>query len=429
MPSSRARRAAARRAAAARRRRFLAVGAVGLALVVAVLVLSTRREDGSAGDVRPAPNEVREGSEPLAGRSGRLRIRDEPITYRLAYRVETYTGADRVVTRDEITVRRPFEGRTRKLAGAEAGSEPRSEQVGVLGRLFVPKAPSAEAALLETAPSIAPSDLRIGPVLGDLLDADRAEAREWREVEGHPCQIIRFGGPVSAGTVAERLDPDVEYADACISERGIVLEELWVVEGLVQRRRLATEVELDREVAASTFAAASAPDVDPLPVEKGGGSFRPVDPTSAYAAPFWVTERPPVGAYRGRWAIVPPNADDPNDEESGDRRIGAVVDVWEDGVDVVIVEQGSTAGGVRPFQIGRGAPLSVEGLGDGEILLDLRTSEVRFRRPNGYFVRVRGTLGAAGLESVARSLRQTDGGTGLVYLDNASRDGRADGES
>ena len=382
-----------------------------------VALLALRSGDGSAAGGRPSPEDERDGSTVLTGRDGRLRIDDEPASYRIVYRVETYTGGDRVVTRDELTIRRPFDGRTRKLAGPDAGDDVRSEQIGVLGRLFVPETPSADGALLETGPSIAPSDLRIAPVLDDLIAGGLAERREWREVASEPCQVVRFGGPVSAGTVAARLEPDIEYADVCVSERGLVLEELWVVEGLVQRRRLAVEVEADAAVPASVFAPASGTSVEPLPVDKGGGSFRRVDDASAYAAPFWVADAPPLGTYGGRWAFVEAAANDPNDEETKERRVGAVADVWVDGVDVVIVEQGSTAGGVSPFELGAGPRIVVDGLGDGEIVFDLRTSEVRFRRPGGYFLRVRGTVGAERLEAIARSLRRTEGGTGLVYLD------------
>ena len=417
MPSSRARRAAARRSAARRRRWLAGAAAAGLGLIAAVVVLVLRSGDGGAAGGRPAPDAERDGSTVLAERTDVLQIDDEPASYRIVYRVETYTGDDRVVTRDELAIRRPFDGRTRKLAGPDAGDDVRSEQIGVLGRLFVPEAPSADEALLETGPSIAPSDLRIAPVLDDLVAAGRAEPREWREVAGEPCQVVRFGGPITAGTVAPRLEPEAEYADACVSEQGLVLEELWVVEGLVQRRRLAVEVDAGASVPASTFAPATETSVEPLPVDQGGGSFRPVEPDSAYAAPFWVADAPPLGTYRGRWAIVEPAANDPNDEETKERRVGAVVDVWDDGLGVVIVEQGSTAGGVSPFELGGGPRIVVDGLGDGEILFDLRTSEVRFRRPGGYFLRVRGTIGAERLEVIARSLRRTEGGTGLVYLD------------
>lgn len=418
MPSSRARRAAARRATQARRRRWLAgSSAAALALLVAVAVLMIRSGGGGAEGARPVPDAERDGALLLAERSGALEFADEPASYRIAYRVETYTGDDRVVSRDEVTIRRPFDGWTRKLAGADTGDDVRSEQIAVLGRLYVPKAASSDEALVETGPSIAPSDLRLAPVLDDLVAAGRAERREWREVEGRPCQVIRFGGPITAGAVARAIDADVEYADACVSEQGLVLEELWVVEGLVQRRRLAVEVDTEARVPASTFAAAEQTDIEPLPVDKGGGSFRPVEATSAYAAPFWVADETPLGWHVGRWAVVTPATNDPKDEETKERRIGAVADVWHDGLDVVIVEQGSTAGGVRPFELGDGQRITVEGLGEGEVLLDLRTSEVRFRRPSGYFLRVRGTVGAARLEAIARSLRQTEGGTGLVYLD------------
>ena len=161
---------------------------------------------------------------------------------------------------------------------------------------------------------------------------------------------------------------------------------------------------------------------DPLPVDDGGGSFRAVDPASAYEAPFWVVPdevAASLGRHAGRWAVVAPAGSDPKDEESQQRRLGYVADVYVSGIDVVVVEQGSTAGGVKAFELGGGPRVTVEGgLGEGEVVLDLRTSEVRFARPRGYFLKVRGTVSGDRLTEIARSLRETPGGTGLVYLDD-----------
>lgn len=418
MPSSRTRRAAARKAAADRRRRII-VAVVALAAIGGGGAAVATRLRSSPPDARdeaaPLPKELKGGSEPLA-RSGLVEVRDEPAAYRLVYRVETFAGGgDATVTRDEVSVRRPFEARTTKRSGPAGDDAVRSEQVAALGRIYVPKAPSSDAVLLETGPSIAPSDLRIAPVLEELIGAGRVEPREWRRVGSRPCQVLRFGGPISSGTVAPVLDPDVEYADACVSEQGLVLEEVWVEDGRVQRRRLATVVETGVDAVAPTSFTVDA--LEPLPVDEGGGSFRALEPASAYAAPFWVLDEAPLEEHLGRWAVVAPSGSDPKDEEAKERRLGSVADVWRSGIDVVVVEQGSTAGGVEPFPPATGPNVSVDGLGDGEVVLDLRTSELRFRRPDGYFLRVFGTVGAARLEEIARSLRETPGGAGLEYID------------
>lgn len=413
MPSSRARRLAARRDAVRRRRRAVA-GACGAVLAVGATIAAWRWSDGDDGTTPPPrPAEVRDGSEAL-DRRGPIEIEDEPLSYRIAYRVETFAGGSGIVTRDEVSIRRPFQGRTIKRSGPEPDDPVRSEQIAVLGRLFVPKDANADPVLVEIGPSLAPSDVRIGPVLDDLLASGRVEAREWRRVAGRPCQVLRFGGPISAGTVAAVLDPAKEYADACVSEDGLVLEEVWTVVGRVQRRRLAISVD-EGVPSASTFGIDA--DLEAIPVDEGGGSFRPVEPTSAYAAPFWVLDEPPLSTYEGRWAVVTPPGGDPKAEETRERRLGSVVDVWTDGPEVVVVEQGSSAGGVRPFELGDGPRAQVDGLGEGEFVLDLRTSELRFRRRGGYFIRVRGTLGRSELEDLARRLRETPGGSGLVYTD------------
>ncbi len=388
---------------------------VGVGVGGAAATLSSVQSDDEVAATRPRPAEVRQGSEILEERTGLVRITDEPSSYRLTYRVDTYGGGERIVTRDELVVRRPFDGRTRKFDGEGRDAGVRSEQIGLLGRLSVPKTAQSEAVVLETGPALAPSDVRIAPVLDDLLSSGRVQAREWRSIGRRPCQVLRFGGPVSSGSVAPMLEPEIEYADACVSEQGLVLEEVWVRTGLVQRRRVATKIDAEAPVRDEAFVTSGA-SIEPLPVDEGGGSFRPVDPTSSYAAPFWVLDVAPLEAYRGRWAVVSPAGSDPDSDETKDRRLGFVADVWQDGIDTVILEQGSTSGGVRPFELGAGRRLMVDGLGEGEVVFDLRTSEVRFVRPNGYFVRVRGTVSRARLEELARQLRRTEGGPELLYL-------------
>jgi hypothetical protein len=410
----------ARRARTARRTR-LAVGAavavVGGIVAVGFAVASQREDSGR--EPRPLVSELRrDGSTVLRGRPGLLAIRNEPASYRIVSRVTTYGAGDEVVTRDEIAISRPFDGRTVKRDGPDADDDVRSEQRAVLGKLLVPRSGTTAAALLETGPSVAPSDLRIAPVLADLLAAGRVEAREWRVVADRPCQVLRFGGPITAGSVARVLDEGTEYADACVSEEGLVLEELWVESGRVQRWRRATSIEIPAADDRVSFPTEGLP--DPVPVDEGGGSFRPLEPTSAYAAPFWEVPEavvPTLGVRKGRWAVVGPAGTDPKDEETKQHRLGYVADVFVAGIDVVIVEQGSTAGGVRAFELGDGPRVTVDGLGEGELALDLRTSELRFVRDGGYFLKVRGTVSADRLVAIARSLRETPGGTGLTYLD------------
>lgn len=428
MPSSRGRRAAERRAAVRRRQR--ATVAVLLALAVLGLAAALVARDGDRADRRPGVDAVRTGSKAVAAARPVEVGRREPAAYTVAYRVETYSRGDRVTTRDEVTVERPFRGRTVKRAGEDRSSPVRSEQFAELGLLFVPHSGAAEAVRLEVGPSIAPSDLRVAPVLDDLLGDGRAVEREEREVLGRRCQVLRFGGPVTAGTVSPAPPSDEtsrpmtgEYADACFDEAGLLLEELWVIDGAVQRYRVAVEVDDRTREGSTRGASVDVPDIppgEPVPVAEGGGSFRPVDPTSAYDAPFFVLDEHPLPLYEGRWAVVSPASGDRTDEDVAARQLGYVADVWRDGIDVIVVEQGSTNGGVKPFEFARGPRIEVADLGEGEFVADLRTSEIRFRRPGGYFVKVRGTAGRDRLEQIAGQLRSTPGGDGLRYLDDVA---------
>jgi hypothetical protein len=91
--------------------------------------------------------------------------------------------------------------------------------------------------------------------------------------------------------------------------------------------------------------------------------------------------------------------------------IASVDDVWVDGADVLIVEQGGTLGGGEPFSADKNARSVHAGpLGDGELAYTLRSSEVRVRTGGGRFVIVEGTLSPSRLLAVARSLVKTNGG-------------------
>jgi hypothetical protein len=76
--------------------------------------------------------------------------------------------------------------------------------------------------------------------------------------------------------------------------------------------------------------------------------------------------------------------------------------VWIRGGDVLVLDQGTG----QPFQPGgRARPVDLGPLGQGEALLDLRSSEVRTTDEAGY-VRLFGTLLPDELAAIARTLRQ-----------------------
>ena len=324
-----------------------------------------------------------------------LVVGDVPDRYRITYRVETADAPD---STDVLVVDRPFDSRL------ETGS---STQVSTFRRVSFTGAGAAPV-IVAQPPAPAASDLRLDLVLPN----DVVETRGRRTVAGRPCQVYRSGVPLSTGALSPPTDD--EHTDTCVDEAGLLLAEEYVVDGDVVLARTATEVELSPDVDAADFAIG-----DPtVPVDRGGGSVLEVEATSRREGSFWELAEPPAGfRHRGRYAVVPPQADVFADPTREGELVASASDVYVRGHDVVVVDQGATLRGAEAFPPTPGARVeSIDGLGDAEVLLLPRGPEVRVRLDGGRFVRVFGTVPTDDLLAIARSLREVQG-DGLVYVE------------
>jgi hypothetical protein len=111
-----------------------------------------------------------------------------PLSYSMRVRVDDYAGGERVVNREQLTVRRPFDSERVVI-----GDEGRTRSVTVFGRWSVPRtggeAGTAEVATLAIAPAAAASDYRLDPRLIAALPDGYLAAREVREVAGRACRV------------------------------------------------------------------------------------------------------------------------------------------------------------------------------------------------------------------------------------------------
>lgn len=390
-----------------------------------VAMVAARDRGSSGGDdraaSRPSADDHRDGSTRVASATP-FEIDAPPAAYRIVYQVDDWAGGTRVSSTDVITVERPYRGRVEVQTPAD---DVRSLTVSGFGRISF-KGPDAQPLLVNTGPALAAFDLRIDPILGDAEQRGLVSRREQRTVLGEPCQVIRTRDPIAAGALGSGEAVESDYTDSCIGSHGLVLEEVWVTDGKLLRRRLATDLELDPEIGADAFAAFGRH----LEPKEGGGSLRPVDPgTFPAGAVFWQDLAVPEGfEFRGRYAVVPPQRSEVTDDEALDQnpfaasandRIGAVADVWERGVDVLVLEQGGTADRSKVFELEPGDPTTeVPGLGVGQQILDGRFAEIRFPLSGGRYLRLLGTVNLEQLENAAAALRQAPEGTGLVYLDD-----------
>ncbi len=366
----------------------LAGGMIGLAVWTAI----QGGDDGGKPPGSAATRLERRGSEEVAGDP--LAIGDGGDAYTVTYALRLPGLAD---TTETIAVVRPYRSRR---------SAPTEVTVTDFTRLQVKPSKGAVSVL---SPPPAAVDPRPALVVGRAVEEGLLERREQRRVLDRLCQVHRGLSSVSASTISAALPQ--EYTDVCISDDGLVLEEWQVVGGKPARQRIATAVEERAEVAAIT--------AEPtLTATQGGGSVLAVDPASEPPGRFFVLDAVPPGfALRGRYSVVPPQ---PGLEDESARRqaIASTADVFERGADVLIVDRGATLSQDTAFQAlpeGREVDLGTV-LGTGELLVSWTGPEVRVALADGKFVRVYGTVGIDEVVATARALRETPGGTGLVFL-------------
>ncbi|HYZ92902.1 MAG TPA: hypothetical protein VFA34_10990 [Actinomycetota bacterium] len=354
--------------------------------------------------LRPGPN-LREGSDVVETGSVRIASRT-PDAYRIVYRTESRAGGEVVVGTERLWVKRPFKARSESWTGAPPGRKRTSVTINAFARINVGNSAFA------IPPGPAPQDRRIERSLGEITHAGYLERRELRRVTGRLCRVYRAGGEGGSGSL-ERLSDDKTYTDLCFDAAGLVLEEVAYSDGKLLNRSVAVTVDESPRVPDRLFRTGE----PTLSARQGGGSVRAAEPASRPPGDFWELSNVPRGfRHEGRYAVIPPQSgfDDPT-MRSG--IIAFTSDVLVDGLDVVVVEQGSTLGGSPPFSADPNAKRVRAGaLGRGELLYGLRTSEVRVLRKGGKFVRVVGTVEPSRLLAIARSLEKRRGGE-LIYLD------------
>ena len=382
------------------RRRIITIAVVVAIVAVTVAVVVTR--DRGNGTTHAASRTV----ETDTG----FTIGERAAPYRIVYRLDDL-GDERIApSTDVVWVRQPFESRLETSSGAPPGDTLQSIQVATVDRLRL--GTLSEPLVVARVPGLAVSDLRLAPILDDSLDTGLLELREQRIVADRRCQVVRSGTLLGAGPLVPLTR--AEHADSCIDDEGLLLEEVLYRDGEPTLHRIAVEVDIAPRLASGLF---DTGDIV-LPVDKGGGSARAVDPDAGSLGPFWVLprNRPPDGFTRvGRFSIIPPQ---PNRFAAGQDPavVAGTADVFVRDADFVVVYQGGTIGQVDPFPATPGAP-AIDGgaLGEGELLLSALGTELRFPQRRGRFVHVIGTLAPDDLRALARSLTVTEG-TGLVYL-------------
>lgn len=379
---------------------------VALVLVVVVVVLA-----GTIFVTSRTVDEVdpRAGSERLDdAEPGLFDFRDPPETYRIDYRVEGFGSGAVVATSDRLFVRRPFESRLESYDGPVPEGEPSSVQISAFGAVRVEG--GAEEIVVASPPAPGVSDVRLIASLEAAHDDGRFELQERRRVAGRECQVIRTAVGLSTADLTPP-ESSSDYADTCIDAEGLVLEEVLFADGEPLVRRVALDVEVDVEVDDELFEAGE----PTLPTRAGGGFIAELVPGSRQPGTFYEpTERPDGFDRRGRFVVVPAQADNFNDETRRGQRLTFVSDVFVDATDLVVLDQGGTLGNVEPFPALRGVEvdrdLGIEGAKEVVLTYGQGGPIVIVRLGDGHFLRARTTAGPDVILDLLASLEAVEGG-------------------
>lgn len=374
-----ARSAAARRAALRRRRlqalAGFAVVAVAAAIVVAVLAL----RGGNAPSTHLRAALVKGATDPVG-------ISASPATWSATYKSESYSGSKATVTTEEVSIRRPFDGRVVIKEGAPPGHNIQFEgRSGFAVYANYTEAGSPQVA--GDAPTVALGDLRLDNSVDDLVEQGLFQPRERRRALGRDCQVFRTGSPLQTLKLTKPAAKD--YTDACLDDAGLLLEEVTVAGGKATQHLTATR--LDREVTPDpALFTIDGPRVGP---DQGGSDVTQIDPTVAPVPGYWALDGPPAGfAYRGRYLVAGAQS--------------TYVDVYVRGVDMFTVRQGAPAAEPELTDAPEGKDADLGALGAGKVVLGSVGPTVVAHPGSDAFVHVAGTLAPSQLQTIAAGLHQ-----------------------
>ena len=261
--------------------------------------------------------------------------------------------------------------------------------------MYANYAESGAAQVAGNAPAVALGDLRLAASLDELvarglfLMGDRRRAVLAGQLGARECQVYRTGSPLQSLKITAPTDSD--YSDVCLTDAGLILEEVTVTAGKLAQRLTATELVIDPSLDPAAFAIEG----ERVGPDQGGAEVTEVDRTVAPAAGYWALDAPPAGfTHRGRYRVQA--AEGPSH-----------VDVYVRGTDLVTVRQGAPAAEPDMSDAGVGRDTDLGPLGQSSVVVSSIGTTVVAHPGGEAFVHVAGTVSPAELQALAGSLRRS----------------------
>lgn len=386
-----ARTLAARRARSRHRRRQMLLG-MAVVVVVAVGVLGfveLRRIEKRPP--RPALRAalVKDASGPLA-------LGPEPAGYHAVYRAESYQGSKLTRSTEEVSIQRPFDGRVTIREGISPTGTIQFDGKSTLGA-YSNATSAGPGQLSDDAPTEAFGDLRLTSSLDQLVAKGLFVPRERRHTLDRDCEVYRTGSPLQSLKITAPTATD--YADACVNDAGLPLEEVTVVGGKLTQRLTATELVADPGFEPTTFTITG----DPVGFDQGGSVLTPLDVNATPAPGYWQLDPAPAGFdHTGRYQLLSP---DQATQGAGDP-LSSYVDLYVRGIDVLVVRQGPKASEPDVSSAASaGDPVDLGSLGSGQLMLS-SIGPIVAAHPGDSFVQLTGTMSPADIRGLAGALHQ-----------------------
>lgn len=326
-----------------------------------------------------------------------LAITSPPTMYRVRYHIESYPtgetkGSKPASTTEDVTIRRPFEGRIVEREGTPPGTKLQLDIRSVLG-LRGDYSQADAVQVTQEAPGPALGDVRLDASLDELVSSGFLAPRERRRALGRECQVYRTGLPLESLSISKAAADG--YTDACVDASGLLLEEFSVSGGKLTSRVTAIELDERPDLPADTFSVEGTP----KGVDQGGVDLTRVGSATAPApvAAYWRFSEPPSGFEdRGRFLLTAADADGTPQPR--------YVDVYAKGRDLLLVEQGPKAAepeaSVIPGQDVDGGPL-----GPGTVVPGLAGNVLTVHPGTDWFVRLTATLTPQDLQRAISGLK------------------------
>jgi len=372
-----ARTTAARRVAR-RRRRLISVAVFAAVAVVVgtVAYLTLREEKGPSRDLR---------AERVPGATGALAMSSTPASFHAVYRAEAYQGSEITESTEEISVKRPFDGRVEIREGPPPGRAGQFSGRSTYGT-YANYTEAGAAQIADDAPTVALGDVRVAASIDELVSQGLFVLGDRRRAIRRECQTYRTGSPLQSLKITAPTATD--YVDVCLDDAGLILEEVTIAGDKVTQRLTATAIEVDTALDPALFAIEGAR----VGTDQGGAVVTEVDRSVAPTAGYWAPASVPTGwTHRGRYLVA--------GKGSGH------VDVYVRGIDVFTIRQGPVAAEPELTDASPGREVNLGSLGAGQLVLRSVGPTLVVHPVAESFVHITGSVSPAELQAIASGLR------------------------